>query len=487
MSTAAPAPPWTIVINGRVVYAPFAKQVQYHQSTAPFKLYGGSLGCGKSKAIRWDHYIPSLQVPGLKSLILRRKLTDLQRSHLRFVPSEVASLGGAEVAVWKPSGVGAGVIEFRNGSIIEFGHCQHEEDVDQYLSAEYDRISFDELVTFTEYQYLMISTRARSTIPGLSPVIGGATNPGGPDAQWVKRRWVDQDVTPDEDDAYRAEDYHYIPALPVDNPYLNWAEYERMLNRLPPELRRAYKDGDWNIFLGQFFPEFRRARHVVEFEPMPAAYPRYCGLDWGYSSEGVCLWSVLTPDGHWQIEDEYVFNGPRRDKQIVREVAAEIRRRNELRGLTVRKTFADPALDEQRGHESGETMLQTFTKNGVRLTKADNDRVNGWARIRAWLRNHPDGTPFLQVHPRCSYLIRTFSAVVMDETRPEDLDTDSPDHALDTLRYIAMGRPAPASASPVDVAYPPGTVGHLRQSLAAMDVQRRVLGAGNVRKRRYAY
>jgi phage terminase large subunit len=468
-------------INGKVVYQPFAKQVAYHNSKAPYPLYGGSRGCGKSKALRWDHYLPSLAVPGMKSLIVRRKLVDLQRSHLRFVPAEAQLLG----ATWKPSDVGAGVLYFPNGSLIEFGHCQHETDVDQYLSAEYDRQSFDEIVTFTEFQYLSISSCCRTTIPGLTPRVGGATNPAGGAARWVKRRWIDKDVTEDEDPDYRPEDYEYIPALPSDNPFLDWKQYMKMLNRLPPELRRAYRDGDWDIFLGQFFPEFRRLVHVQEFEPAPASFPRVGGLDWGYNSPGVYLWACFHPDGFLDIEDEFVFNGPTRTRLIAREVAEEITRRTKARGLTIRRTYADPSMDEQRGHESAETYFDTFRKHGVPCERADNDRVNGWARVRAWLRNRPDGQPFLRVHPRCAYTIRTFGEVTMDEQKPEDIDTDTEDHAMDVVRYIATSRQAPPEAQ-VEMAYPPGTVGHMRQSLSH-DVTRRVLGTGNVRLRKFAY
>lgn len=479
-------------IGGKVVYAPFAKQLAYHNSPAPFRLFGGSKGCGKSKCVRWDHYLASLAVPKLKSLILRRKLVELQRSHLRFVPEEAQQIG----AVWKPSDVGAGVLYFPNGALIEFGHCQHEPDVDQYLSAEYDRMSFDEIVTFTLFQYLMITSCCRTTIPGLSVSVGGASNPGGANAQWVKARWIDKYVDAEEDPDYRPEDYAYIPALPTDNPHLDWTQYMRMLNRLPPELRRAYRDGDWDIFVGQFFPEFRKAPrpdahgvlqqpHVVEFPYAPKDWPRYRGLDWGYGSEGACLWVVQHPDGYLEVEEEYIFNGKHRDKQIAREVAAEIVRRTAARGIKVARTYADPSMDEQRGHESAETYLDTFKKHGVPCVKADNDCINGWARVRAWLRNRPDGWPFLRVHPRCSYLIRTFSAVVADAVEQETLEKHSDDHALDALRYVINGRPqAPGTPSPMSC--PVGTAGWLKQQLAA-GTGRAVLGVDAVRRRAYGY
>lgn len=261
-----------IRINGRVVYEPFSKQLAYHNSLAPYPLYGGSKGCGKSKALRWDHYLPSLQVPRLKSLILRRKLKELERSHLRFVPEEAQWIG----ADWKPSDVGAGVLYFPNGSLIEFGHCQHETDVDQYLSAEYDRMSFDEIITFSQTQYLMISSCVRTTIPGLVPRVGGATNPAGTaSGYWVKRRWILKDLTEDEDEDYNPDEYEYIPALPTDNPHLDWKRYIKQLNRLPPGVREAYRDGSWDIFRDQFFAEFRAARHVRDFKPAPASVPRF--------------------------------------------------------------------------------------------------------------------------------------------------------------------------------------------------------------------
>jgi hypothetical protein len=146
----------------------------------------------------------------------------------------------------------------------------------------------------------------------------------------------------------------------------------------------------------------------------------------------------------------------------------------------VRRWLADPKMADQTGHDGGETHLDTFRRNGVPLHPADNDRVNGWGRVRAWLRTNPaTGKPFLRVHPRCQYLIRTLGAVLMDSDRPEDVDTDGPDHACDALRYFLMGRPSPARDQPTLV-YPPGTVGWLkRQALREQEPRERVLGASN--------
>ncbi len=475
---ATPVPPgvdphtFRFVVNGRVVYEPFAKQVRYHQSPAPYPLYGGSKGCGKSKALRFDCFGPCLIVPKMKCLILRRMKKEMQRSHLRFVQEEAQALG----AIFKPNEIGAGVVHFpKTRSLVEFGHCTYEHDVEQYLSAEYDRIGIDEIVTFTQDMYLAISTCARTTIPGLHPRVGGGTNPTTGKKHigyWAKRRWILKDLTIEDDEDYDPDDYDYVPALPEDNPHLNMEVYRRQLNRLRPSMRAAYRDGDWDASEDGFFDEFRksdlppledgvpRRAHVVEFPRFTNGSPRYCGFDWGYQTdEGVCLWAVYHDDGHLYVEDEFVFNGPHRERYIVREIAGQVAQRNGERGLQVRKIWCDPKMAEQSGHESVETRLSTFTKHvKVPCVLGERDRENGWARLRAWLRNHPDGTPFLQVHPRCTSLIRSLGEASVDEHNDEDLDTHGFDHPIDALRFLVSGLKAPPEERPTRTSPAPGTV-----------------------------
>lgn len=472
--------PYRFVVNGQVLYEPTPKQQLFHECQARYPLYGGAAAGGKSYAIRWHAYMSCLTVPKFRVLLVRRYLPDLERTHLRAARIEVPVFNARLM-------ISDYLVTFPNGSLFEMGHCKDDDAVTIYLSAEYDLILFDELVTFTEYQYLMISSRCRTTIPGVLPRVMCATNPGGPQSYWVRRRWIERDLTDDEDPSYRPEDYAYIPATLLDNPHINQDEYRRQLDRLPADLARAYRDGDWDIFSGQMFSEFRKPIHVSEFPDPDDSQLRICGLDWGYSAEGVCLWGVVTPDGQLLIEDEYVFNG-KRHKQIAAEVAQEIARRNKERGLRVKGIYADPSMWFPQG-QSGESIAETFARYGVPLTRANHDRVNGWARLRAWFRMMPKDPdlgerPYLRIHPRCTYLIRTIPQMVMDEHHPEDLDTDGPDHALDALRYLVMGRPAPASYIE-PVAYAPGTIGWMKQHL--LTPSRPVLGSRQVRNRRYAY
>jgi hypothetical protein len=65
--------------------------------------------------------------------------------------------------------------------------------------------------------------------------------------------------------------------------------------------------------------------------------------------------------------------------------------------------------------------------------------MGGWDQVRA--RLDATETPGLIVFSTCTHLIRTLPALQHDKHKPEDVDTESEDHAPDTLRYICMSRP----------------------------------------------
>src|SRR5438093_175340 len=109
----------------RYPYKPEPRQKVAHKLVADELLYGGAAGGGKSEFLLASAVTMALAVPGSRSLILRRTFPDLDRSLiprlLERLPKKIAKYNATK-HVW----------QFRNGSVIELGHLQRENDVLQY-------------------------------------------------------------------------------------------------------------------------------------------------------------------------------------------------------------------------------------------------------------------------------------------------------------------------------------------------------------------
>jgi len=160
------------------------------------------------------------------------------------------------------------------------------------------------------------------------------------------------------------------------------------------------------------------------------------GCDWGNSSPGCVVFACALPDGHVHVWDEYKFQ-----RMTAKDVAAEVKARCRAWGLPrVPSASCDPSLLPAKQGEQGEWIGLTLQRHGLPVHRVSNDRVNGWQRVHEALAVDPaTGTPWLTVHPRCKYLSRTLPLMVQAKNNPEDLDSDSDDHACDALRYLLMG------------------------------------------------
>lgn len=431
----------------RCRFVPLPRQVEAIETLEnpegpTYILIGGAAGGSKSRGLREIGHRECLKHKNFRVLLLRRTYKELDQTHLRDVELEAPEMGADAV----PS---AKICRYPNGSTMQFGHCETAADAVNYLSAEYDLIIFDELVTFEETPVLLISSRARSSKPGVVPRVMAGTNPGGPQSHWVRSRFIDKTVDREQFPDYDPREWTFIQSKLEDNPYLD-RNYERKLLALPPELRKAYRDGDWDIFPGQYFPEWRKATHVKAL-PIPDNAVWYLAIDGGFVKPAAILWIAMW-DGLAYVRHEWnpvrVLNSDQ--AKGIKQLTAEY-------GITrVKLRVADTSLwtPEQ---DTGESAAETFARHGVPLMQATKDRVNGWKRLREWLAPSPAKRPWLMVHPDCTYLVRTLPAMLSDKTKPEDVDSDGEDHSVDALRYFVMSRPAPEVKSTERVRAPEGS------------------------------
>ncbi|MGB7470893.1 MAG: phage terminase large subunit, partial [Candidatus Acidiferrum sp.] len=244
-------------------YKPFPRQHQFHESKAKYRLFGGAAGPGKTKALLWEAIYQALRVPGSDSLLLRRTFPELESSLLAYFRRDVPR------DFYKKFNESKHIVTWRNGSTTRFGYCRSENDVYQYQGAEFLFIGLDELTHFTFKQWQFLTSRNRCPVPGSVCKMAGATNPGNIGHAWVKALWIDHKPPAgfDQPDLYEPRDYDFIRARLEDNPiYANDADYRHRLAVLPEHLRRAFLDGDWNVFAGQYFNIFDYGRHTARPE-----------------------------------------------------------------------------------------------------------------------------------------------------------------------------------------------------------------------------
>lgn len=454
-------PPWAQPDKFVWFYLPTPVAVPFHASKVPNLLFGGAAGGTKSHSARHDALRHCFAIPEFRAILMRRTFEELKRNHLDRIRSEAARMNaffGKEIVqvVLGDHEVRVDVHGKGRESKIIFGHCQNLGDEEKYLGDAYDGFYPDEMATFEQKQIIGVAGRLRSDKPNIVARMGGTSNPGGAYTLWLKDWFIDKATAKiwAENPRYKPEKYLFIRAMLYDNPYYmdpdgTYTNYEDRLFAYDAERRRQLLLGDWDALTGQFFPEFSRARHVKTL-----AVPPGCKLerwiDWGYSPHyGICLWVAMLPSGRAYVVYEWKFNGENaRQLLVAAQVAQKIKQITIdevfplLQVKRITRSLADPSMWAGDGH-TGEDYAETFARHGVPLQQADNDRVLGWGRLRHWLREAPDGLPWLIYHPRCETSIRTIPALTRDKSDPDDINTDGEDHPADAARYGVMGRPTP--------------------------------------------
>ncbi len=425
-----------------VLPPPNDKQLLFLQDTHKYIAFGGARGGGKSWAVRVKAILLCLHYAGIKIMIVRHTYPELRANHI----GPMRQMLG-DIAEYKES---VKEFHFPNGSVILFRHCQNEKDVDKYQGTEVDVLFLDEATQLSEEVFNRIKACVRG-VNSFPKRIYLTCNPGGVGHAWVKRLFLDRSYNTGEN----AEEYSFIRSLVTDNKALmrEDPDYIRQLEALPPKLRRAWLEGDWNIFEGQFFEEFRddpehyldrRYTHVIEpFKP-PREWTVVRSFDFGFSKPFSCDWWAIDYDGRaYLILQLYGCAGVPNEgvkwhpPQIFAEIARLEREHPYLKG---RQIFgvADPSIwDGSRGIP----IIEDADRAGVYFTPGENTRLPGWMQCHYRLAFDENGFPMVYFFKNCTHAIRTLPLLQYSDTKPEDLNTEQEDHFADSFRYFCMSRP----------------------------------------------
>lgn len=444
----------------KTIWTPQPRQTEFMQRPEYEALYGGAAGGGKSDCILAEA-LRQVRIPHYRALILRKTYPQLSelidRSRDIYKPAFPKARYNDSKHWWT----------FPSGAKIIFGSMQHTKDRTNYQGKRYDLIIFDELTHFTWEEYSYMFSRNRPSGPGTRVYMRATTNPGGIGHSWVKERFITAGppltpiksemtiVGPDGQQIKKNRTRIFVPASVFDNKKLleNDPNYIANLGMLPEAERNALLYGDWDSFSGQVFTEWKNVpqnyqtqkfTHVIDPFDIPASWRIYRGFDFGYAKPFSIGWHALDHEGRlyrireWYGCTETPNTGLKITPQEIANGIKEIERSDpNLKGRTI-TGIADPSIyDKSRGESVGEMM----EKCGVYFNPADNTRLAGKMQFHYRFAFDGIGMPMLYIFKTCKHFIRTIPALVYDDTKVEDIDTDMEDHIYDECRYVLMEHP----------------------------------------------
>lgn len=432
-----------------VITPPSDKQKLFLKANTKHIAFGGARGGGKSWAVRTKAKLLATRFNGIKILIVRKTYPELINNHINPLIEELHG-----VARYNKT---EKVFTFPNGSTIKFGYCNNDRDLSQYQGSEYDTVFLDEATNLQEMWIRKITACVRG-VNDFPKRIYYTCNPGGVSHGYIKRLFIDRKY----EDGETPEDYTFIQSLVTDNKVLmeSQPDYIKQLEALPPKLRKAWLEGNWDIFEGQFFEDFmdkpdhygdRQWTHVIDPFEIPNGWKIYRSFDWGYNKPFSCGWWAVDYDGvMYRILELYGCTKTPNEgvKWTPDKVFGEIHRIEvEHRWLQGKQItgIADPAIWDA---ETGESLAETASKYQVYFSPGDHKRIPGWMQMHYRFAFDDNGFPMMYIFSNCKAFIRTIPLLQYDEHKPEDVDTDGEDHVADEVRYFCMSRPIKPRLSP---------------------------------------
>lgn len=352
--------------------------------------YGGAAGGGKSELLLMLPIFRQFYIyPRFKGILFRRTFPELEKSLILRSESDgfYKGTGGdynKQLRRWR----------WPSGAILDFGYAEHEHDIRRYDTTEYNYVGFDELTSFTEFQYMyMAFSRCRTSDSSLPTLVRSGSNPGNIGHGWVRKRFVEPapygTIIRDKLTGLKRI---FVQSLVTDNPHLMKADpdYVRKLELLPEAEKRAKLYGDWWTFSGQVFDDWRvepfvdepeHARHVIPAFEIPTYWPRILATDWGFTAMAWNGWFAAAPTGRAYLYREYTC-----EKTLISTWGTTVGR------LSAHERLADAVLDPSAWQRSGvekTVAQQLMDASGISYRTADNDRLGGKTLMQEYIRWRP--------------------------------------------------------------------------------------------------
>jgi PBSX family phage terminase large subunit len=396
--------------------------------TAPEVVVSGPAGTGKSRGcLEKLHYLAE-RYAAMRGLIVRKTRASLTESALvtfedKVVPVQHPILDG-------PGRAHRQAYHYPNGSILVLGGLDR---ASRIMSTAYDLVFVQEAIELEENDWEALTTRLRHGVLPYQQIIAD-TNPDTP-THWLRRRC-------EGGPTFLLESRH------EDNPELwdgtgkRWTvrgeQYMAKLDALTGPRKDRLRFGRWVQAEGVVYDGWDRRLHLVDRFAIPADWPRFWSVDFGYTNPFVCQWWAQDHDGRL-----YRYREIYRSQRLVEDHA---------------KLMLALSKDEPRptrivcDHDAEDRA--TLEKHlGMTTRAAKKDKSPGIQAVASRLKKAGDGLPRLfllrdalverdpvlveQKRPACTE--EEFDGYIWDlanNRKKGEEPVDKDNHGMDALRYL---------------------------------------------------
>lgn len=444
-------------------YTPRGSAATLIESHDPEILIAGPSGTGKSRASLEKMHLAALLNPGMRGLLVRKTLN---------------SLTGSGVVTWRnwviPESEAAGAVEFYGGSREQPAQYRYSNDskimlggmdkASKVMSTDYDLIFAQEATELTEHDWESLTTRLRNGVLSFQQLLADC-NPSH-ESHWLKKR-CDRGQTRmllsrHEDNPRLFDDDGIATAEGID--------YMAKLDALTGPRYQRLRLGKWSSAEGVIYETFDPAVHLLDPFPIPASWPRFWSVDFGFTNPMVVQCWAEDHDGRLYLYREWYRTG-RTVPQFCRDIMAVVApggewvgdSEDEYRGgqwiePKPRTLVCDHDSDRQ-GTSMRDIMarhLNLSTRPALKEVKVgiqrvtDRFKVAGDGKPRLFLLRdalvEADDSLIDRAKPTCT--ADELPGYIWDSTpgnEPKESPVKQDDHGADALRYLVMhrdGRPA---------------------------------------------
>lgn len=453
--------------------------------------YGGARGGAKSHAARACAVIRRLKYPGTKACIFRKVYGQLLEQHIVPMMEEWPELYSR---YWSAEHRGLMLPGSKPGQLspVYFRYGDTLKDINDHRGKEWGDLFVDEANDLEETEVAILGSCCRSTVdaPGFVPKKVYTFNPGGIGHAWLKKLFVDADPTPEQRllnptfiQSYAWDNVMWVrTALAEDGvkirDWYGWdrerqiqylvtrSDYGRELNALPESLRRPWLFGDWDVFAGQVFHEWRAEVHVVAPFEIPDWWRCWLSNDAGQAEPASWHLYAASPDGQVYVIREWSF----KDREWYSDQAEAVAASLKAMGMDGRVGLKVTGLDSFAPRfERGKGIVDVYEAAGLPGWDRPNpdghpNRKARAALVHEYLKPYKAGprvTAKLQVFDTCRDLTRTLPMLVSNPDHPEEVAESAIDHWYDSLSYGLTAWHVRRSSEPRKPLFKPGTAGDI--------------------------